>query len=174
MADCETIMRKMGYEQFDIVHNQSGNKIMKAVQIIVQFLKLLQVKEGTEIIVEHPLYIHYIYILCLKFVKKIKNIKLIFIVHDLEILRGLLKSKGAVKKDKIMFEIADIMIIHNEKMKKYLIEEQHIEERRLAVLEIFDYLVSNENAVKYNKTEDALKRIVIAGNLSKEKKFLYL
>lgn len=169
VADCETIMRKMGYEQLDIVQSPSENKLVKAAQIVIQFLKLLYVKNGVEIVIEHPLYIHYVYILCLKYVRKMKNIKFTFIIHDLEILRGLLKSKGAVKKDRIMLEIADTIIVHNEKMKKYLMEELQIEERRLVVLEIFDYLVSAENSIKCDRTENKVKRITIAGNLSKEK-----
>lgn len=169
VADCEAIMRKMGYEQLDIVQSRFENKLIKNAQIMVQFLKLLFVKKGTEIVIEHPLYIHYMYMPCLKFVKKIKDVKLIFIIHDLEILRGLLKSKGSVKKDKIMFEVADVMIVHNEKMKKYLIEEHQIREDRLVTLDLFDYLVSDDRGVKSKDQEDGLKRVAIAGNLSKEK-----
>ncbi len=169
VVDCETIMQKMGYECLDIVQSQINNKIIKNAYNTVQFLKLLFVKTGTEIVIEHPLYIHYAYILCLKYVKKVKNVKYIFIIHDLEVLRGGVKSKSTIKKDGIMFEIADIMIVHNEKMKNYLLKEQKISEDRLVILELFDYLAGPRNDFKKKREETSIRQITIAGNLSKEK-----
>lgn len=171
VADCEMIMQKMGYERLDIVQSQINNKLIKNAYNIMQFLKLLFVKKGTEIVIEHPLYIHYAYIMCLKYVKKIKNIKYIFIIHDLEVLRGVLKSKSTIKKDEIMFEIADVMIVHNEKMKNYLLEEQKVSEDRLVTLKLFDYLTGTGDNFKKKEEEVSVKQITIAGNLSKEKSF---
>lgn len=169
VADCEEIMQRMGYGHFDIVPSRFDNKLLKNIQNIIQFLKLVFVKKDTEIIMEHPLYIHYMYMYCLKFVKKVRHIKLIFIIHDLEILRGLLKSRGSMKKDKIMLEIADVMIVHNEKMKNYLMDEHQIREDRLVTLDVFDYLISNDRGVISKDKKDRERKMVIAGNLSKEK-----
>lgn len=170
VMDCETIMQKMGYGQITLTQSHVTNRVIKNILIVIQLLKLFFVKKNTEMVVEHPIYIHYIYMLCLKYMRKIRKTKLIFIIHDLEILRNLLKSKGAIKKDKIMFEIADIMIAHNTKMKQYLVEEQGIQEDRIVILDVFDYLTKEEERVeKEVKEENTKKKIAIAGNLSREK-----
>lgn len=100
----------------------------------------------------------------LKKLKEDKNVKFIFVVHDIDILRGhQLYTKGYLTFD-LMLHLADKIIVHNQNMVSYM-KEKGVSESKLIDLKIFDYLRPNYK-FKESKFE---KSITIAGNLSVEK-----
>ena len=110
--DCERIMRQMGYGQIQIRKSQNRNQIIRNIQNTIQLVKLLFVKKNIELIVQHPMHINWGYMLVLKYMKRLRKTRLIFIVHDFEILRELLTDKGSIRKDWILLEIADFLLVH--------------------------------------------------------------
>ena len=94
----------------------------------------------------------------LRRVKEKRNLKIIAIVFDIDGLRGPLTD---VDPDFLkMAEIADVLIIHNEKMKK-VVEEKGIPAEKLVNLEIFDYLKEvQDEEYTYPKFE---RKITVAG-----------
>lgn len=101
-----------------------------------------------------------------------KNKKIIFIIHDIE---GLRYNNSEVLKDELdLFNMSSGIVVHNNKMKEYLVHNG-INNKKIYVLELFDYLCEGDLQVErkvVNTIEDA--RIVYAGNLKKEKSpFLY-
>ena len=74
-------------------------------------------------------------------------LKYISIVHDVEELRAFRYNEYYKKEFETMIELADIMVVHNNKMYNWFVENG-IEEHKLVNLEIFDYI---QNADKINK-----------------------
>lgn len=97
----------------------------------------------------------------IKMIKKIKKTNIIAIIHDLESLRFDGKSQNREIEYLLNF---DKIIVHNLKMKKYLIDKG-IGEEKLVVLGIFDYK-TDKSVIKKRKLSND---IVIAGNLSNDK-----
>ncbi len=92
--------------------------------------------------------------------KEMKHVKVISLVHDVEELRGIFLSAYRRDEFKFMLQIADVLIVHNEKMKNYFINSG-VKEERIVSLEIFDYL----SDVKQKNPPEFEKSITIAGNL---------
>lgn len=100
--------------------------------------------------------------------KKEKNIKVICVIHDIEILRKNVR-KEYMEQYNMLRTFADVWIVHNNSMKSFLIS-RGFPGNRIVSLEIFDYLIEKPEEV----SED--KGIIIAGNLdiSKSKYIYYL
>ena len=94
-------------------------------------------------------------------IKKKKNIKIIGIVHDVNVVRGN-PTEYDYRQYKILKELPDVLIVHNERMMKVL-RDMGFAFYNMVNLEIFDYLINDyEEAV----CDDG---IIIAGNLDKQK-----
>lgn len=101
-------------------------------------------------------------------IKKLKKVKLVVVIHDLESLRQLsYMYNETVHKiaDNRLLNNFDKIICHNDEMKKYLVDSG-IPEEKLISLEIFDYISSLEMKNSPNNNNNAL---TIAGNLYPEK-----
>lgn len=93
--------------------------------------------------------------------------KVVLVIHDIVGLRE--KNQNELEKELNIFKLAEVIIAHNNSMKKFLLENG-IGESKIYVLELFDYLCDGElqeSRNKVNNISDA--KIVYAGNLAKEK-----
>lgn len=99
----------------------------------------------------------------LKKLKEKKHVKFICAVHDIEKLRAFRYNDYYEREFAFMLEIADVLIVHNEKMKKYL-AGCGFPENKMVILEIFDYLNDKENI-----PAEFERSITIAGNLDTKK-----
>ena len=166
VRDCEEIMRKLGYQELSYGFAESNNKAVAKFQKAVSEVKLFKIPFGSLLVVEHPIYIKRNYLLVLKKLQQIKNVKLVFIVHDLESIRNLLPDSDVYsKRDYQMYEIANFIIVHNSEMKNYLVNKCNVAKEKIIELGIFDYLI--EKNVQYNRKK--CKNVAIAGNLAIEK-----
>ena len=93
--------------------------------------------------------------------------KTIILIHD---INGLRNNNGELLKEELgLFKRSNSVIVHNDKMRNFLIQNG-IDEDKIFVLGLFDYLCKNKNGA--TRTKDM--RIVYAGNLKKDKTpFLY-
>lgn len=95
----------------------------------------------------------------------------ILFIHDLLETRKDENSKKA-KKEIEFLKTFNYLIVHNEKMKRYLVE-RGIREKNVFVLELFDYLCKNDMIERKNEL-DKMVKVIYAGNLDKTKSpFLY-
>lgn len=94
--------------------------------------------------------------------KRKKNVKIISLIHDVELLRY--NNPKTRKEFQETISIADFFIVHNKKMKMWFIS-QGVSKNKLITLDIFDYLSkkSSNEPVIFSTT------VTIAGNLSPEK-----
>lgn len=99
----------------------------------------------------------------IKKLKTKKNVHYISLIHDVEELRGVNYDKYYSNEFKVMIELSDIFIVHNEIMKQCFINKG-IPEEKIVILNVFDYLHSNEyKAPAFSRT------VSIAGNLNPNK-----
>ena len=165
-ADVEKILEKefnADVKDFTYKEKQKKSKvnniILKIRKIIFGFLNF---KKNELTVIQVP-FSNMIFL-----TKKIKN-KIAFI-HDLD---GLRKQEEKLKEKEINFlKTCNYIIVHNEKMKNYLIENG-IEKNKIYVLELFDYLC--EGIISDKKENDVnYKNVAYTGNLVANKSpFLY-
>ena len=94
-------------------------------------------------------------------IKKKKNIKIIGIVHDINIVRGN-PTEYDFRQYKVLKEVPDVLIVHNMYMAKML-ADRGFDADMLVNLDIFDYLIPDYKEIKESDG------IVIAGNLMESK-----
>ncbi len=95
----------------------------------------------------------------------------IALIHDLD---GLRKQEDELNKKEMEFlKTCKWIIAHNRKMKEYLVT-QGIEEEKIFVLELFDYLCKEKKEQTSKEKQKVVKTIAYAGNLVSDKSpFLY-
>lgn len=121
------------------------------------------------LLLQVPIYVHQLSRMhFLKKIKSHKNIKLIFVVHDVEELRVAFNDNFQKQQFKDMLNLADVIIAHNEVMVEFF-EKKGFPKEKIVNLKIFDYLYNFEPNKKINFS----KKVIIAGNLD-EKKTEYL
>ena len=164
--DCNNILKQCGIEPYTL--NIKGEGLLGKINKVFEFEKLKKIPENSVLFIQHPIYINKnYYIDVLKNTKKKKNLKLVFLINDLDSLRKMFPESQHIFEhiDETMYEIADYVIAHNSKMKRYLIEHG-VEESKIYELGIFDYLTNinpNNKSIRYSKT------LNIAGNLDANK-----
>ena len=99
----------------------------------------------------------------LRMLKRVWNDKMIAIVHDLEEMRVWNPGGKDLSTTKALAQTADIIIVHNQKMATRFMENG-VDERRIVILQVFDYLTSAPMApaTKFERC------VTIAGNLSQK------
>lgn len=148
---------------------QNMSKYIRAHLFWKKVLKTMQCEDV--LIYQHPLYASRVLPRYIDKIKK-KGIRLIVLVHDIELLRN--GIEGAVKVNKSVTTMIegqllkqfDVVICHNQKMKQYLMSIGY-QSDRLVCLELFDYLTSFSEVKVREKRK--IPSVTVAGNLLKTK-----
>ena len=93
---------------------------------------------------------------------KNRGVRLICFIHDIEELREYHGDDRRAYYDRefrTMAQSADILIVHNEEMKRFLVEDKGIPAGKLVCLEMFDYLCGSNSTPVFSRS------LNIAGNL---------
>ncbi|HFI0402121.1 TPA: sugar transferase [Streptococcus suis] len=169
-SDVTEILSQIGVESLEIMTIPGSKnpikKVARQLSYLNQWKKVCQKIDSESILfLQNPFYHNQLgRFTQLSNLKKNKNIKVISLVHDVSELRGSFDSKYFKTEFSQMLELADMLIVHNENMKKWFIE-YGVSEERVFVLEIFDYLTEKTLTVASHFE----KIVTIAGNLSREK-----
>lgn len=173
--DCVNILEELGFEKIEIVRHKPEDKspvskIIRQLSFYKQWNKVLnKLSEGDVLLLQHPYRRnHFGRTPSLLKLKK-KKVKIISLVHDVELIRGIYDDPFYQKEFDEMLSFADSIIVHNEEMKDWFVK-YGVDEKGLVVLEIFDYLndKSVSSSIEYSKT------VTVAGNLSPDKSpYLY-
>lgn len=116
---------------------------------------------NSNLIIQFPLVDNTNGIYKIKKIKRDKNLKIIAIIHDIDVMRGS-PTKSDFLQYKILHEISDVYIVHNKNMKNILCKNG-FDINKMVDLKIFDYLISEDPKIQ----ED--NGIIIAGNFDKSK-----
>lgn len=126
-------------------------------------------KDGGELLLQHPLPGSWSFdSRNVDDVARLKHggVKITVLVHDIGALRGRSKDvggRGMICSEIGLFQIADKLVVHNEKMKVYL-AENGVDDAKMVVLCVFDYLTGYDVGKKTNfhwKRND----VIVAGGM---------
>lgn len=138
-------------------------KVLVNLDKIKMFKKLSKINEN--FIIQYPF--SYQDVVNNSMIKFMKKQKVVLVIHDIVGLRD--KDQVTLAKELNILRLAEAIIAHNQKMKKFLIENG-IKENKIYVLDLFDYLCNGELEVERNNVTNIQEaKVVYAGNLSKEK-----
>lgn len=169
-ADFSKIADECGYERINIRMNTTvESKIAKLQRQIGYYFDWDKCYDRIEpesiVLLQHPF--HHKQLTretVLNKLKSNKNVKFICIIHDVEELRQFRFNEYYKHEFEFMLSIADVIVVHNEKMKAFFLE-RGVEECKLVCLEIFDYL----QEIDENRKITFTKAITVAGNLDTTK-----
>ncbi len=180
--DVSAILDKMGIHNLDINLWEMNRKKANIFRRVTWHLEtvwrlkdtLKDVKKGDILYLQFPIFEHSILQgFFFHFFKR--NIKTVLIIHDLTMLRESRNTENILRKIRLWIEEMMVLkyssriIVHNNKMASYL-KNMKIDESKLTVLQIFDYLMPAFNINdKRNRPAEKGSGVVIAGNLSKKK-----
>lgn len=168
-ADVADIAEKMGfkpvYVDMDTTDLSKIAKIKRQIGYLRDYKKIKKtIPEGATVLLQHPF--HHKQLTrnkTLKYLKETKKVKYICMVHDVEELRQFRYNDYYKEEFEFMLEIADVIIVHNDKMKAFF-ERKNVANKKLIVLDIFDYIQDGNTQPPVFE-----KSITIAGNLDTTK-----
>lgn len=144
---------------------KENRKYKKYASLLKSFISSVsKLKKGDVLIFQFPFATGTKFKMILLRYCKIKEVKVIFLMNDLESLRYNVDTLKIIKKEKYI-NLADVIICHNRSMKEYLIS-CGISGEKLIELEIFDYLA---DISKFEEKKNSGIEVSIAGNLAKIK-----
>ena len=164
--DCENVLSKIGFKNLGF---KQSNHPSSAIGAIISFLGitkgLILLPFASTLCMQYPLSKFFNYKVA---VAKLKQCKIILIVHDVKTLMG--KNKN-VKKEMQRFNKADVLVLHNDVMMKWFAENGY--KGKMVPLYLFDYLLASGQTLP--KMADSVEKdVVFAGGLGMEKSaFLY-
>ena len=171
VQDVYEIARSLGYEANIIRTATTADSLMAKIQrqifFFIDWLKAyFSIASNSIVFIQNP-YHHKQLIRnwVLEGLKRKKNVKFISLVHDVEELRKSLYNNYYKSEFDTMLSLADVIIVHNDKMKDFFIKKG-FSETKLVSLKIFDYLIDSQPSNSNVKFE---RSISIAGNLDIKK-----
>lgn len=172
-ADFNVIFTKLGFQEIDISCKGNNCKIIRFIykQFIMPFvlmIKCTSLKKSDALFVQVPLYTNGIIWKVIFMLKKIKKIKLVVVIHDIERLRKVYDfKKGDLRTEDEYIRKSDTIICHNESMKQYLMDFG-ISSDNIVILGIFDYLLDADKKLKRASYEN-VRKIVISGSMHEKR-----
>lgn len=165
--DIADILVKEGWEPLVVHHSEEKGTLDKIKMLFLtrnDWSKIYhKIPEHSELLIQYPLAMYpKVSTVAIPFLKKMKrkNVKLTFLIHDLDSLRGVYTNG-----EREFLSTADVIIAHNPVMVEYL-KQNGYSDKEIRSLNIFDYLT--KDTVVDRKAGEKTE-VVIAGNLKREK-----
>ena len=168
--DVEYFLKKRGYQRLTVqLHDLSKkawyDKLIRHGTYLRDWLNIYRtVEDRSLLLIQFPLKLNAPFKeKFLQALREKKGVKTVFLIHDLETLRGL-EGQGSANELPQLDALSDAIICHNDAMKAYLIE-QGIAADKLFVLELFDY----HTAPLQGERTATRGSVIVAGNLHPQK-----
>lgn len=164
-TDIERILSELGYTNAGLRQTTYSNKVVSLLLNLVGAFKVYFTTSADDnVVIQYPYKKFYAF--ACKMVH-LRRGKVITVVHDLGSFR---RKKLSVEKEIAKLERSDVLIIHNEKMKEWLVQQGYT--KPLVNIRIFDYLSTSENRMQRNLSRPL--QVVYASLLSnKRNSFLF-
>lgn len=167
-VDIENILLKENFASIEL--NFKRKKFILTDQLGIKKVwlnNLSKLEKNSNLIIQFPLINHTIFLRRILKEAKKKNLRLILIVHDLDMFRTLsLKRKARLfLEENHIFDLVDKIVVHNNIMLDKLVDFG-VQREKLESLDIFDYLIEGTNYPQniYYGTD-----LIVAGALVKHK-----
>lgn len=167
--DVKEVATKFGFKTVNVIRKGEEKDIVSRTYRQIYFLNSWQkiyreIERNSILLLQVPFHDHELSrTSVLKKLKSKKNIKIIYIVHDVEELRKINDNSFYQREFTLMLNLADQIIVHNDVMMRFFIKKG-VSTNKLINLEIFDYL--NDEKIELPNYS---KEIFIAGNLDVRK-----
>ncbi len=165
--DVGTILTAQGWTALPVHRSQGKGTLDKLKMAAVTWMDWRwvsrQLSPGDTLLVQYPLDMYpKVSRLAIPFLRdmKKKGVQLIFLLHDLDSLRGV-EGNG----ERQFLDTADVLIAHNQVMAEHLCEDGY-GDKDIRTLGMFDYLMDGEPTAC--NTGDPCE-VVVAGNLMRDK-----
>ncbi|HAJ97911.1 MAG TPA: galactofuranosyltransferase [Ruminococcus sp.] len=182
--DINSILQNHGWKPIELVttRDEEAESTMGKLQKVKEHKKIgdlmdeafSPLKRGDTLLIQFPLLSHTIFGIFSFRKLKAKGVKIVLLVHDLEIIRIALGNASFFRKmrinieEKTLLQACDNIIVHNKRMKKAL-ASMGLDENKMIELEIFDYLIPDYDVQAKREKTAKDKPIIIAGNLRPNK-----
>lgn len=167
------------YDDCDINLEKNNFKLIKLFKknifdnirfLAISFINIIKMNNNSLVLVQYPRKILKYIVIVNKLLLKIKKIRVVVFIHDIESLRWDSSNNVAIRSELKFLKKVDYVICHNEMMKEWLIKNG-IQSNNLLTLDIFDFLCDRF----YNKDITKTFNVCIATNLSPRKSgYIYL
>ena len=152
--DVEITLRRLGFKNIGLPTRYIQSKFTGRIwSVLSNFIAFLRMPKNSLVFLQYPVNLIEKEIA----IAKKRNNKVYLLVHDIIGLRENTHLNLGI------FESVDVLIVHNDAMKKWL--EKHIKHSTIRTLGIFDYIgqpISHRETLLSSKP-----KVVFAGNLSK-------
>lgn len=174
-ADVCAIANTLGFAQIPIVMRSTQKSKLAKVQRQIGFARdwrraIKTIQNPSLLFLQFPF--HYPQLTrekALQTIREKKQPSVIGLVHDVEELRGYRYNNYYRHEFAFMLDYADVLIVHNDRMKSFFLE-RGVSEDRLVVLQIFDYLLDLTSLTEQGKKKVTFeKSLNVAGNLDPKK-----
>lgn len=166
--DVSYFLKKRDYAS--LTYYNSNNLILKILLLIANIIIFpLVVEKGGVLFVQYPY--NYGQRFLLRIYKKIKKIKCIFLIHDLESLR--MSHNKMIEVDDLKY--ADAIISLTSQMTNYIEKDLGVVGKPIVDMGLWDYSLEESGGVFENNLEQTIEvnnkklNVLIAGNLDGEK-----
>ncbi len=169
--DVAKVARKLGFRAVPVRMVTTKEGIIAKAQRQVGYFAAWEgakslISDSSIVLLQHPF--HYPQLTrqrTLRFLKEKQHVRYICFVHDVEKLRGFRYDDYYQQEFEDMLSLYDVLIVHNERMKQYFVE-QGVPETKIVTLGIFDYLQKGEEEKPLPKFSHSIS---VAGNLDTQK-----
>ena len=165
---CEVMgLRKILMPMLKYTHTKVlKNFEVTSKNILFWVKQFVMLPKGSIIVYQHPTLGKRLAAKVVPFLLRIKTLKIIAVIHDLESLRGGIGGMFSVndkycKEEIELLQKCACIVCHNNRMKEYL-SSKGIDSHKIVELELFDYL-SEAQICQMKGTQ---KEVCIAGNLA--------
>jgi hypothetical protein len=168
VQDCKSILAGLGYQDLSIddLSRTNKNYLWKLFTCLVKMF--FKIKPGSLLVIQYPLLSGNRFFKYFIKLARLKKIKFICLIHDINELR----FPGSTGGEAHILNHYDCIIAHNQQMTNWLLKKQV--SVPIISLEVFDYLTIKGKVANFDVTsESAIKQVAFAGNLSKSD-FIYL
>ena len=174
-GDVAEIAESCGFRRLTVRQHASGSSLLSKVKKRIGFYQdwkkaLRTMKDGSLLLLQFPFHdLYYFYDRYLLEAKR-RGIRLVYMVHDVERLRGSFNSPRHEKELEFMMKHADKVIVHSEVMRDFFVGELQMAPGKVITLGIFDYLCKDRER-DGEQSEGACfdTSLYIAGNLNTSK-----
>ncbi len=170
VRDAEDIFLSMGMAPVPVYSAGDAEGLARKLVHGSQLARLMTLPAGSVLFIQYPMYrMKRDYVALLRRVGKMRKIRLVFLIHDLEIIRHAFPDNpDLTQRDAEMLAAADKIIVHNHKMADYLIRTCKADPDKMIPLGLFDYLTPGECPVRSDPGPGPFS-VCVAGNLDPNK-----